>query len=122
MKFEAFYKEAYDAEMEELFSDHASETENKPSKDSCDLLMKKADLEFSQYKLVKSEKCYDYLLGNLYPKAAEIAKMQGGNLILDIDEERKAGILGSFFDEYIGRHTSNGFSCICNDNGRSVFI
>ena len=50
MKFEAFYKEAYDAEMEELFSDHASETENKPSKDSCDLLMKKADLEFSQYK------------------------------------------------------------------------
>ena len=56
MKFEAFYKEAYDAEMEELFSDHASETENKPSKDSCDLLMKKADLEFSQYKLVKSEK------------------------------------------------------------------
>ena len=42
MKFEAFYKEAYDAEMEELFSDHASETENKPSKDSCDLLMKKA--------------------------------------------------------------------------------
>lgn len=60
MKFEAFYKEAYDAEMEELFSDHASETENKPSKDSCDLLMKKANLEFSQYKLVKSEKCYDY--------------------------------------------------------------
>ena len=55
MKFEAFYKEAYDAEMEELFSDNASETENKPSKDSCDLLMKKADLEFSQYKLVKSE-------------------------------------------------------------------
>lgn len=54
MKFEAFYKEAYDAEMEELFSDHASETENKPSKDSCDLLMKKADLEFSQYKLVKN--------------------------------------------------------------------
>lgn len=41
MKFEAFYKEAYDAEMEELFSDNASETENKPSKDSCDLLMKK---------------------------------------------------------------------------------
>ena len=35
MKFEAFYKEAYDAEMEELFSDNASETENKPSKDSC---------------------------------------------------------------------------------------
>ena len=32
MKFEAFYKEAYDAEMEELFSDNASETENKPSK------------------------------------------------------------------------------------------
>ncbi|MFR8310885.1 MAG: hypothetical protein ACLVBP_00105 [Ruminococcus sp.] len=93
MKFEAFYKEAYDAEMEELFSDHASETENKPSKDSCDLLMKKADLEFSQYKLVKSEKCYDYLLGNLYPKAAEIAKMQGGNLILDIDEERHTGKL-----------------------------
>ena len=66
MKFEAFYKEAYDAEMEELFSDNASETENKPSKDSCDLLMKKADLEFSQYKLVKSEKYYDYLLANLY--------------------------------------------------------
>ena len=77
MKFEAFYKEAYDAEMEELFSDNASETENKPSKDSCDLLMKKANLEFSQYKLVKSEKCYDYLLANLYPKAAEIAKPQG---------------------------------------------
>lgn len=75
MKFEAFYKEAYDAEMEELFSDNASETENKPSKDSCDLLMKKVNLEFSQYKLVKSEKCYDYLLANLYPKAAEIAKM-----------------------------------------------
>ena len=93
MKFEAFYKEAYDAEMEELFSDNASETENKPSKDSCDLLMKKADLEFSQYKLVKSEKCYDYLLGNLYPKAAEIAKMQGGNLILDNDEERHTGKL-----------------------------
>lgn len=93
MKFEAFYKEAYDAEMEELFSDNASETENKPSKDSCDLLMKKANLEFSQYKLVKSEKCYDYLLGNLYPKAAEIAKMQGGNLILDIDEERHTGKL-----------------------------
>ncbi len=110
MKFEAFYKEAYDAEMEELFSDNASETENKPSKDSCDLLMKKANLEFSQYKLVKSEKCYDYLLANLYPKAAEIAKMQGGNLTLD------------FFDEYIGRHTSKEFSCICNDNDRSVFI
>ena len=47
MKFEAFYKEAYDAEMEELFSDNASETENKPSKDSCDLLMKKVNLEFS---------------------------------------------------------------------------
>ena len=47
MKFEAFYKEAYDAEMEELFSDNASETENKPSKDSCDLLMKKANLEFT---------------------------------------------------------------------------
>lgn len=93
MKFEAFYKEAYDAEMEELFSDNASETENKPSKDSCDLLMKKADLEFSQYKLVKSEKCYDYLLANLYPKAAEIAKMQGGNLTLDIDEERHTGKL-----------------------------
>ena len=93
MKFEAFYKEAYDAEMEELFSDNASETENKPSKDSCDLLMKKADLEFSQYKLVKSEKCYDYLLENLYPKAAEIAKMQGGNLTLDIDEERHTGKL-----------------------------
>ena len=46
-----------------------------------------------QYKLVKSEKCYDYLLGNLYPKAAEIAKMQGGNLILDIDEERHTGKL-----------------------------
>ena len=60
---------------------------------------------------MKSEKCYDYLLGNLYPKAAEIAKMQGGNLILDIDEERHTGKLeywGSFFDEYIGRHTSNG--------------
>lgn len=93
MKFEAFYKEAYDAEMEELFSDNASETENKPSKDSCDLLMKKANLEFSQYKLVKSEKCYDYLLANLYPKAAEIAKMQGGNLTLDIDEERHTGKL-----------------------------
>lgn len=93
MKFEAFYKEAYDAEMEELFSDNALETENKPSKDSCDLLMKKADLEFSQYKLVKSEKCYDYLLANLYPKAAEIAKMQGGNLTLDIDEERHTGKL-----------------------------
>ena len=82
-----------DAEMEELFSDNASETENKPSKDSCDLLMKKANLEFSQYKLVKSEKCYDYLLANLYPKAAEIAKMQGGNLTLDIDEERHTGKL-----------------------------
>lgn len=93
MKFEAFYKEAYDAEMEELFSDNALETENKPSKDSCDLLMKKANLEFSQYKLVKSEKCYDYLLANLYPKAAEIAKMQGGNLTLDIDEERHTGKL-----------------------------
>ena len=93
MKFEAFYKEAYDAEMEELFSDNASETENKPSKDSCDLLMKKVNLEFSQYKLVKSEKCYDYLLANLYPKAAEIAKMQGGNLTLDIDEERHTGKL-----------------------------
>ena len=93
MKFEAFYKEAYDAEMEELFSDNASETENKPSKDSCDLLMKKANLEFSQYKLVKGEKCYDYLLENLYPKAAEIAKMQGGNLTLDIDEERHTGKL-----------------------------
>ena len=93
MKFEAFYKEAYDAEMEELFSDNASETENKPSKDSCDLLMKKANLEFSQYKLVKSEKCYDYLLANLYPKVAEIAKMQGGNLTLDIDEERHTGKL-----------------------------
>ena len=93
MKFEAFYKETYDAEMEELFSDNASETENKPSKDSCDLLMKKANLEFSQYKLVKSEKCYDYLLANLYPKAAEIAKMQGGNLTLDIDEERHTGKL-----------------------------
>ena len=46
MKFEAFYKEAYDAEMEELFSDNASETENKPSKDSCDLLMKKANWNF----------------------------------------------------------------------------
>ncbi len=68
-------------------------TENKPSKDSCDLLMKKANLEFSQYKLVKSEKCYDYLLANLYPKAAEIAKMQGGNLTLDIDEERHTGKL-----------------------------
>ena len=57
MKFEAFYKEAYDAEMEELFSDNASETENKPSKDSCDLLMKKADRwSFLQYKLVKSRK------------------------------------------------------------------
>ena len=42
---------------------------------------------------MKSEKCYDYLLGNLYPKAAEIAKMQGGNLILDIDEERHTGKL-----------------------------
>ena len=84
MKFEAFYKEAYDAEMEELFSDNASETENKPSKDSCDLLMKKVNLEFSQYKLV---------LANLYPKAAEIAKMQGGNLTLDIDEERHTGKL-----------------------------
>lgn len=93
MKFEAFYKEAYDAEMEELFSDNATEAENKPSKDSCDLLMKKANLEFSQYKLVKSEKCYDYLLANLYPKAAEIAKMQGGNLTLDIDEERHTGKL-----------------------------
>ena len=93
MKFEAFYKEAYDAEMEELFSDNATEAENKPSKDSCDLLMQKADLEFSQYKLVKSEQCYDYLLANLYPKAAEIAKMQGGNLTLDIDEERHTGKL-----------------------------
>lgn len=74
MKFEAFYKEAYDAEMEELFSDHASETENKPSKDSCDLLMKKADLEFSQYKLVKSEKCYDYLLGIFIQKLPRLQR------------------------------------------------
>ena len=57
------------------------------------MLMKKVNLEFSQYKLVKSEKCYDYLLANLYPKAAEIAKMQGGNLTLDIDEERHTGKL-----------------------------
>ena len=42
---------------------------------------------------MKSEKCYDYLLANLYPKAAEIAKMQGGNLTLDIDEERHTGKL-----------------------------
>ena len=50
MKFEAFYKEAYDAEMEELFSDNASETENKPSKDSCDLLMKKVNTKKKQPK------------------------------------------------------------------------
>ena len=93
MKFKAFYKAAYDTEMEELFSDNASETENKPSKDSCDLLMKKADLEFSQYKRVKSEKSYDDLLVNLYPKATEIAKMQGGNLSLEIDEEKHIGKL-----------------------------
>ena len=63
-------------EMEEAyFLIHASENRKiKPSKDSCDLLMKKVDLEFSQYKLVKSEKCYDYLLGNLYPKAARLQR------------------------------------------------
>ena len=84
MKLKALYREAHESEMRELFSDIDLEN-NKSSSASCDLLMKKADLEFSQYKLVKSEKCYDYLLGNLYPKAAEIAKMQGGNLILDIE-------------------------------------
>ncbi|MFR8222670.1 MAG: hypothetical protein ACLU9T_17470 [Blautia faecis] len=86
--------------------------------------MKKADLEFSQYKLVKSEKCYDYLLANLYPKAAEIAKMQGGDLTLDIDEEKHTGKLDyrELFDEYIRGYTSYRFSCISNDNGRSVFI
>ena len=39
-----------DAEMEELFSDNASETENKPSKDSCDLLMKKVNTKKKQPK------------------------------------------------------------------------
>lgn len=42
---------------------------------------------------MKSEKCYDYLLENLYPKAAEIAKMQGGDLTLEIDEEKHTGKL-----------------------------
>jgi hypothetical protein len=55
---------------------------------------------------VKSEKCYDYLLANLYPKAAEIAKMQGGNLTLDIDEERHTGKL-----EYWGATTAGSKTC-----------
>ena len=39
------------------------------------------------------EICHDYLQAILFPKAAEIAKMQGGNLTLDIDEERHTGKL-----------------------------
>ena len=92
MKLKALYREAHEAEMRELFSDIDLEN-NKSSSASCDLLMKKADLEFSQYKLMKSEKCYDYLLENLYHKAAEIAKMQGGDLTLEIDEEKHTGKL-----------------------------
>ena len=47
MKLKALYREAHEAEMRELFSDIDLEN-NKSSSASCDLLMKKADLEFSQ--------------------------------------------------------------------------
>lgn len=97
MVLKAFYRKANEKELDELLKADQMDEKDSPSEESCDLLMKKADLEFSQYKKVKYEACYDYLLGTLYPRAAEVAKIQGGDLTLDINEEKHTGKL-----EYIG--------------------
>lgn len=97
MVLKAFYRKANEKELDELLKADQMEEKASPSEESCDLLMKKADLEFSQYKKVKYEAGYDYLLGTLYPRAAEVAKIQGGDLTLDINGEKHTGKL-----EYIG--------------------
>lgn len=82
MVLKVFYREENEAELKEILEEKHIDKNGMPLDRSCDLLMKKTDLERSQYKMVKSEACYDFLLGTLYPRAAEIAKIQGGDLTL----------------------------------------
>lgn len=63
--------------------------------------------------MVKSEACYDFLLGTLYPRAAEIAKIQGGDLTLTLEEEKHTGKL-----EYSG----NFLISTCGDTLLTDFL
>lgn len=93
MVLKVFYREENEAELKEILEEKHIDKNGMPLDRSCDLLMKKTDLERSQYKMVKSEACYDFLLGTLYPRAAEIAKIQGGDLTLTLEEEKHTGKL-----------------------------
>ena len=88
MILKALYKNAVQDELDELLKteNEALEEISETRKQAYELFLKKADLEFSQYQQVKNEAKYQYLLEVLYPSAAEIAEIQGGDVILEIDE------------------------------------
>lgn len=93
MILKALYKNAVKDELDELLKteNEALEEISETRKQAYELFLKKADLEFSQYQQVKNEAKYQYLLEVLYPSAAEIAEIQGGDVILEIDEEKHIG-------------------------------
>lgn len=93
MILKALYKNAVQDELDELLKteNEALEEISETKKQAYELFLKKADLEFSQYQQVKNEAKYQYLLEVLYPSAAEIAEIQGGDVILEIDEEKHIG-------------------------------
>ena len=93
MILKALYKNAVQDELDELLKteNEALEEISETRKQAYELFLKKADLEFSQYQQVKNEAKYQYLLEVLYPSAAEIAEIQGGDVILEIDEEKHIG-------------------------------
>ena len=62
MVLKVFYREENEAELKEILEEKHIDKNGMPLDRSCDLLMKKTDLERSQYKMVKSEACYDFLL------------------------------------------------------------
>lgn len=113
MVLKVFYREENEAELKEILEEKHIDKNGMPLDRSCDLLMKKTDLERSQYKMVKSEACYDFLLGTPYPRAAEIAKIQGGDLTLTLEEEKHTGKL-----EYSG----NFLISTCGDTLLTDFL
>lgn len=89
MRLEAFYKKSNDDEIEKLLK----EQEELLKKENWSFLEGENGIELlgvqiGQDERVKNEKAYKFLLEVLYPRAKEMAMIQGGDLTLDIDEEK----------------------------------
>lgn len=105
MHLEAKYLDSYNAELQQVFSEKEpkkSPCEKDPAWEALEQLIQEENEKKLQNIKKKDARAYQILLNIIYPLATEIAELQGGDVILNIQENEHTGTL-----EYFGNNIMN---------------